>query len=438
MYFGTRDTNFLFEPGKLTTTLDGSAGSSGKGKLGAFITEHADNWQFCCNGFSPQAGHWVKNDDGKEYFYQTLNSCAYQPYYEKMYLGPGAIIELPALLDEIKKNNVATHRLGISPVCGILQDQDSAFERGEVDLDGNPLPVRGDGTMSKGSTCHGVGAALARRRLRRPDTLLARDIPELAPYLCDVPREIMDRLDHGQAGLLEIAQGYQLSYLLPEFYPFCTSRNCSVAAGLDDMMLPPCYAGNVLLNYRTFPIRISNYKYICKEDVHIAPPCDTELGQHFKAGQHLTWGEVQMFNDNGKSYEKYEGNSGPGYPDQVETDWDTITRESGSQDPIMEMTSVTKLPRRVFTISRTNIEDSIRANRANGEVFISVNFANYVDAELLYARGRAWGASAITGNVGHSVDTTKIYDWCRRNVPREKGKLTFLGTGPRTDDFLMV
>jgi len=415
--FEANTTNFVFEPGKLTILLDGGAGSSGKGKLGAFVTEHANNWQFCCNAFMPNAGHWVKDDHGKEYFYQTLNSCAYQPHYEKMFLGPGTIIELPALQREVEENEIEPHRLGISPVCAILQDQDSAFERGEVDLDGNELPIRGDGTMKHGSTCHGVGAALARRRLRRPDVKLARDVPELAQYLCDVPREIMDRLDRGQAGFLEIAQGFQLSYLLPEFYPFCTSRNCTVAAGLDDMMLPPCYAGNVLLNYRTFPIRTSNYKYIAKE-----------RHEAIEVGAHLTWSQVQLFEKLGLEYEKYEGNSGPGYPDQEEVEWDTITKDSGSLDPIMEMASVTKLPRRAFTFSRRSVEESIRHNRTDGRTFISVNFVNYVDAGLLGDRGHGWNESS----------RTQIRDWCRRNIPTENGELTFLGTGPRTDDFILV
>jgi len=814
--FSHNDTNFVFTPGKLTIAQDGGAGSSGKGKLGAFVTEHANNWQFCCNTFAPQAGHWVKNDDGKEYFYQTLNSCAYQPYYEKMYLGPGAIIELPALFREIEENEIKPPRLGISPVCAILQDQDAAFERGEVDLDGNKLPVRGAGTMVSGSTCHGVGAALARRRLRRPDTKLARDIPELKQYMCDVPGEIMDRLDRGQAGFLEIAQGFQLSYLLPEMHPYClsgdsrvlmadgttkkirdlqhcvgqhvttraadgtittkpidnwwrkslgnrkwynvltttsirseydrawwgakftgdhlfntvvgakrttdlkpgdrlyttdkvlerdglqiflgsmlgdgsvcavkkspqrasfqishgskqsgyceakseimaaylkggvrvlvagntafkpgsevtryesawsrvvreaatfygcygrktpsmeaivadldwrglaiwyqddgrlktvkelrrngritrsaghnielftngftwsecsrlsaalslkfslhfsvvrgqkgqpvmmlsrydhtrwfqniaryihpellyklpeshrnhaawdwndhpepplateeitgiiechpqsrrrgydtcfdievadthnffvsngrgfinthncTSKNCTVAAGLDDMMLPTYYAGNVLINYRTFPIRISSHKYISKERLEI---------EGIEVGTHLTWDQVQEFDARGLQYEKYEGNSGPGYPDQEETTWDAVTEASGAQDPIIEMTSVTKLPRRVFTFSRQNVKDSIRHNRTHGKTFISINFANYIDAELLYARGIGWRAgvmdpSAING--GHSVDTTKIYDWCRRNIPQEDGILSFIGTGARTDDFILL
>jgi adenylosuccinate synthase len=429
--FGVDDTNFVFEPGKLTILLDGGAGSSGKGKLGAFVTEHANNWQFCCNGFSPQAGHWVKDDDGKEYFYQTLNSCAYQPHYEKMYLGPGAIIELPALFREIEENGIEAHRLGISPVCAILQDQDAAFERGEVDLDGNKLPTIGEGTMKHGSTCHGVGAALARRRLRRPDAKLARDIPELAQYMCDVPGEIMNRLDAGQAGFLEIAQGFQLSYLIPEMYPYCTSRNCTVAAGLDDMMLPPSYAGNVLINYRTFPIRISNYKYISRERTPIN-------GEMVEEGDHLTWDQVQQFDERGLKYEKYEGNSGPGYPDQEETDWDTITKDSGSLDPIIEMTSVTKLPRRAFTFSKINVEDSVKHNKTNGKTFISINFANYVDASLLHLRRKGWSSEDYIGGQSPLTVTGKMYDWCRRNIPHSDATLSFIGTGPRTDDFILV
>jgi len=68
------NTDFCFSPGKLTTVLDASAGSSGKGKIGSFVAEHSDNFQFCCNTFMPQAGHWVKLDDGSTYFYWYCGS----------------------------------------------------------------------------------------------------------------------------------------------------------------------------------------------------------------------------------------------------------------------------------------------------------------------------------------------------------------------------
>jgi len=399
------NTNSLFNPGKLTTVMDGGAGSSGKGKLGAFITEHADNWQFACNTFMPQAGHWVKNDNGGEYFYQTFNSCAYQDKYEKMYIGPGSIIELPAFWREIEESGIDKSKIGIHPVVAVLQDIDSAFERGEVDLDGKPLESLGDGTMKSGSTCHGVGAARARRILRRPNVLLARDIPELKPFLCDTAVEIMDRLDNGQAGLLEVAQGFQLSYCLDRFYPFCTSRNCTVMSGLDDLMVPPKYAGQTILNFRTFPIRIANDKYIGDD------------------GHHLTWEEIE----DGVPHTVYKGSSGPGYDDQEETTWDLVTDQSGSETKIVELTSVTKMPRRVFTFSRDNLLEAVRYNDTGSDIHVSINFANYVDASM----------NAVRGPLGSMTESFKL--WLNENVSSilpANAKVSFLGTGAKTDDML--
>jgi len=424
------NTSFLFDKGKLTTIMDGGAGSSGKGKLGAFIAEHADNWQFACNTFAPQAGHWVRNDDGNSYFYQTFNSCSYLDKYEKLYVGPGSIIELPAFFREVEESNIDLRKVGISPVCAILQDQDSSFERGETDLDGNP--VKGsEGTMKKGSTCHGVGACTARRRLRRSDTLLARDIPELKECICDTATEIMDRLDAGQAGMLEIAQGFQLSYLIPEMYPYCTSRNCTVAAGLDDLMVPPMYAGKVVLNYRTYPIRISNYKYISKTAIAAQQSSGDGFERKIDVGTHLTWNEIQLFDEFGYKYDRYEGSSGPGYSDQKETSWEEVTRSSSSPTNIIEITSVTKLPRRVFTFSKKNVEQSIRHNRTGHPIYLSINFANYVDNGIAGRRMNGIHASDLSG---------RLIGWYKNNLEPVLGdaQLAFLGTGARTDDFIQM
>lgn len=407
------NTNFAFKSGKLTVAMDMSAGSSGKGKLGAFLTEHANNWTFACNTFYPQAGHWVETDEGKRYFYQTFNSCAYQDKYEKMYIGPGSIIELPAFWREIKESNIDKTKIGIHPMVAILQDIDSAFERGEVDLDGNKTK-QNDGTMKNGSTCHGVGAARARRILRKSNTLLARDIPELKSYLCDTTAEIKERLDRGESGLLEIAQGFQLSYLLNDFYPYCTSRNCTVAAGFDDMMLPTHYLGDVFANCRTYPIRISNYKYIGKD------------------GTHLTWEDVQ----NGVPHTKYEGNSGPGYNDSYEVEWSEITAKSGSNEEIIELTSVTKLPRRAFSWSNENLIDFVKYNDPgpNNKIYLSINFVNYIDAELFGKRG-------LASNMGEKWDNwmkdSGFSDLLQGPIGN-KITLSLYGTGPKTDDMLMI
>jgi adenylosuccinate synthase len=296
------------------------------------------------------------------------------------------------------------------------------------DLFGNNDRVSGGPLASSGTTAHGCGANRAKRVLRSKGSLFARDIPELKEFICDVPTEIMKRLDAGQAGLLEIAQGFQLSNMLANFYPHVTSRNCTVAAGLDDLMVPPYYAGNVILNVRTYPIRINSNKWVDK-----------------KTGRHLTQEEVKKFDEEVKAswatnnnehgmelpYRKVLGNSGHGYPDQKEITWEELTEQSGSREPLMEITSVTKLPRRVFTFSKINLDEAIRHNQTNGYTIISVNFMNYVDAGMFGKRGKAYG-------IDDTIFTEKTVAWMKENLGSLWNRVRFIGTGPNTDDKIFI
>jgi hypothetical protein len=405
------DTNFIFKKGKLTILGDGTFGSSGKAAIASFICEHAD-YDFACNSFSAQAGHWSRLDNGKSYFYQTFNSCAYQNKYQRLLIGPDAAIELSALKREIEENNIPINKIGIHPLATIIQEKDMAYERGEVDFEGNMFNKLEDGTKKHGSTCHGTGPARVRKMLRRKDTLYAKDVPDLKDMICDVSNEIISRLDAGQTGLLEIAQGFPLS-LNYRFHPACTNRNVTVSAALDGMFIPPIYAGNIILNYRTFPIRISSYKYI---------------GDN---GKFLTWAEVEEYKIAGKKYEIYKGDSGGWYNDQTEVDWDYITKISESNTKIMELTSVTKLPRRVATFSKECLEDSIKFNRTGHDIYLSINFMNYVDSKI----------SGIRGN-GYNKLTDKSKEWLKENVDeianKYNAKVMFIGTGAKTDDKIIL
>lgn len=403
----------MFVPGKMTILLDGGAGSSGKGKLASFVGENSDNWSFCCNTFMSNAAHWVVLDDGTKYLYQSLNSVAHlKDKYDKMYICGGAVTELPTLLKEIDEHNLTPRKLGIDPMVAIVQDKDIEYERGTCDFDGNELSQFSQSDCMKiGSTLHGVGAARARRILRRSDVLLARDISELSEFICDTKYSIMDRLDAGESGLMEIAQGYQLSYLLPQFYPRCTSRNCTVAAGLDDASLPPSVVGNVILNFRTFPIRVNSNKWVHKYTHEV-----------------LTSDKIKELRQNGQEYliELLEGDSGACYPDQREITWDEVTEQSGIKDidpnqEIREETSLTKLERRVYTFSYQNMMDAIRFNDCQ---HTSINFMNYVDARLNGVRG------------GREKLTDKAVEWLNENA-RDKWP-TFIGTGPKTNDMVML
>jgi hypothetical protein len=208
------------------------------------------------------------------------------------------------------------------------------------------------------------------------------------------------------------------------------------------MMLPLRYAGPAILNCRTYPIRISNKKYIGKD------------------GKHLTWDEVQA----GVEHEVYEGNSGPGYDDQEEISWEEITANSGSPEQIIELTSVTKLPRRAFSFSKKNLVQATRYNDTGHGVYLSVNFANYVDYEMQGLKGhnshvnlgdktclgfddKAHVASIMPSpprmkRDGDDLITPKFGQWVKDNIVpvylKTGARLKFIGTGPNTDEMITL
>jgi adenylosuccinate synthase len=421
------DTNFFFEPGKVSIVMDGSAGSSGKGKMASFLGENASNWQFCCNAYMSNAAHTVVLDDGRVYTYQALNSVAYMDRFEKMYICGGAVTEVEPLLREIKENNITPKRLGIHPLTAIVTRKDIDYEAGKCDFEGNYKDGIDSANMKLGSTIHGVGAARARRILRRSDVVLARDIPELAPYICWTHKEITKRLRDGQAGLLEIAQGYQLGYL-SEFYPKTTSRNCSVAAALDDCQIAPRYAGNVLINFRTYPIRVNSNKYL-----------------HPDTKDLITSEGVKALRAAGREPIIVKGDSGGCYPDQEEVTWEQVTEQSGIKEyypnaEIREITTLTKLERRVYTFSNINLNEAIVANGTGGKTFISINFANYADHGMLGFR-----CGARDPNDLKSVMTPRMASWLSKNVNIHPDvlrdhdvRLLCLGTGAKSNDIAML
>ena len=402
------NTNKLFKPGKITTLTDGCYGSSGKGKIGSYIAENADSWTFACNTFHPQAGHSIITNEGKKYFYQTLNSCAYLPdQYEKIYIGPAGMIELDAFFREVEENKIPHNKIGISPSVSILQKMDMEFERGRVDLDDNLLPRRSEGTTKRGSTCHGVGACSVRKLLRRSDALYAKDIMNLKEFICDVPSEIMARLDRGESGFGEIAQGFPLSLNHQYFLGYTTSRNVTVSQFMSDMFLPTKYAGPVIVNFRTYPIRINSDKYVAED------------------GRFLTQDEI----DSGEiKYTLIKGDSGPWYPDQTELTWDELTKMSGSKTKIIEQTSVTKQNRRVATFSRQNLREAIKFNDTGDDKYLTINFMNYVDPTMNGLHG------------GRYLLSSKCKNWINTNIIdilQEMGtELLLIGTGPKTDDIV--
>lgn len=407
----------MFKSGKLTFVMDIGAGSSAKGIRAANLWKHykKNHTTFVVNTYLENAAHSYE-DDNHEYIFQCLSSITpLDDLYEKQYLSPGCAFQKETILKEITDWNMTPEKLGIHPNAIIVTKKDIDYEAGRTDFEGNQKHDRDSANLRIGSTLHGVGAARARRVLRRSDVVLAKDIPELQQYLCATNKEIMSRLNGGESGLHEIAQGYQLS-LMSEFYPRTTSRNVSVSAALDDSLLPPNVVGPLIANFRTFPIRVNSNKYIRKSD-----------------GKILTWNEYKETNQD--NIEIIKGDSGGCYSDQSELTWEYISSLAGRQ--ILETTSLTKLPRRVYSFSKNNMNEGLLFNNTGDNIYISVNFMNYVDPSV---EGKRTLNEVLTDKVKNWINsniltsTNRDY-WLLNNI-NVRG--IFIGTFKTVDDSVFV
>ena len=165
--------------------------------------------------------------------------------------------------------------------------------------------------------------------MRSQKIKLAKDIPQLTKFISSrIPEIIIDACKEGKTILCEISQGVHLS-IDSEFYPYCTSRPINVGQALAYLDVPPSLVGDVIGIARSYPIRVGNVP---------------------------------------------NGQSGDVFPDSKEISWPQLAKHI-NKPGLLELTTVTKRVRRVFTFSRIGIEKSIRRNNIN---ILFLSFADYL------------------------------------------------------------
>lgn len=323
----------------LTTVVDLQFGSTGKGN----IAVHLAHYQKCTaavTAWMPNAGHTAYYL-GTKFVHSMLASSAVIPYMERIYIGPGSAIDIVKLQREYMNVVEFREQHGMAPIhlfihehAAICSPRDAAAEKHL-------------GLSNIGSTQKGSMAAVDRKRLRdetqisvaRQSTLVpmtdersAGDnvlpmMPAHIPYAQVIShREYIERLALETEVIVEGSQGYSLG-LDHGFWPYVTSRNCTVTSTWDACAIPldmTHHRVNVGVA-RTYPIRVANQT----------------------------------------------GSSGPGYPDQEETSWEALGLEP-------ELTTVTQLPRRVFTFSHMQIEEALAMSDIN---HMALTFVDYPHGE---------------------------------------------------------
>lgn len=238
--------------------VGGEYGSEGKGHVVSYLAKEYD---FIIRVGGPNAGHTVF-EEPEPYTFHHLPSGT-RSSNAQLVIGPGAVIDVEKLLQEIGDCNVESRRLSIDPQATIILPTDKKKEAGIV--------------KSIGSTGQGVGAAVARRITNRgrPGVKLAKDIHALRPFIRET-RAILDRAAFEQRKiLLEGTQGTGLS-LYHGNYPHVTSRDTTVAGCLAEAGISPSRVRKVIMVCRSYPIRVQS-------------PSGSTSGP---LSQELTWREV--------------------------------------------------------------------------------------------------------------------------------------------------
>jgi len=230
-------------------------------------------------------------------------------------MAAGMVIELSVLLDEIGRCQVTPDRLVIDRNACVMSQVDSDNE------------AAGSLRDRIGSTLSGTGSATARKVLRDPTLMLARDISALRPYIGNVAELLNEHLDNDMTVVVEGTQGFGLSLHHSDLYPFATSRDTTAAAFLSESGLSPLLVSDVYVVLRTYPIRVA-------------------------------------------------GNSGP-LPGEIT--WEEVANRAGYPHALAEYTTVTKRLRRVGEFDWDLAGQAVRINRPTGIALHGVDYLNYRD-----------------------------------------------------------
>ena len=315
-------TNFC-QRGRASTVVGGQFGSEAKGSAVAWLTseliQSGRMFDIVTANNGSQSGHTSIHGGKKRVLFHlpTAPIIARDSGIETLiYLNAGSVIDAEVLEQELQDNEINVDNFFIHPDAAVITAECKAEER-----DAN------SSTTKIASTRKGVGAALARKVMRRGIT--AADHHYLRNFVRRI--DLNGQMLNGRSVLVEIPQGVSLSLNHSGFYPTTTSRDCTPTAALSDAGIHPNLYHDTLIVMRSRPIRVG----------HIV-----EDG-------------------------KVRGESGGCYPDQHELSWGEVGAEA-------EITTVTQRVRRVFTFSKKQLMDVFSLCRPG---YFMLTFCNYVDKQ---------------------------------------------------------
>lgn len=222
-----------------TIIVGGFFGDEGKGKIVAHIAHEDRPTIISRGGVGPNAGHTVTVGE-KEYGVRMVPSGFVYPD-ARLFIGTGVLVDPRVFFHETGQLGVGD-RVFVDHRCGIIDEEHIARDRGSEHL-----------SKKIGSTGTGCGPANMDRVNRTGRQ--AKDVPELAPYLIDVPLELNAAMDRGETVLMEGTQGFGISLYFGT-YPFVTSKDTSASQIAADNGVGPTRIDDVIVVFKAYPTRV--------------------------------------------------------------------------------------------------------------------------------------------------------------------------------------
>lgn len=351
--------------------VGGQFGSEGKGLIAGHIAQRYDAH---VRVGAANAGHTFYVE-GEKFVVQQVPCAAYASPHATLVLGAGAMITPHILLEEIERNAEWRESKGLPQAKLVIDPKAHVIQNYQVELEQQSRLGARIGSTSTIAR-EGIGAAQAEKVWRSAECVQVRDDIELLSKLdkwtyltCEDRYPAATCIREHDRILLEGTQGTGLS-LTHGFFPYTTSRETTASGLAAECGVGPKYIGEVIVVFRTFPIRVA-------------------------------------------------GNSGPFYPDSEELTFKDIGVEE-------ERTTVTKLTRRIATFSYEQLKDAVTLNAATQ---LAITFADYLEPEIA---GREGDLSQFSGSFLEDEGRLADFIGSVARATRFHVPITFIGTGPHS------
>lgn len=435
------------------SVIDGEAGSCGKGKLiGELATDKSLNIGASITNCMPNAGHTFVFENGKRLVFRNIPVGAVNPNTE-LFIGPGSAIDMNVFRAEYEslKDIIGNRKIYVHEMVPLIDERHIIYEKENI---------------KSGSTYKGCGAVLKDKVMRSYDLEFFKGYKNAIRLSND---DWLDKLfcyldKENNFVILEVAQGCDLSLNFSGNYPYVTSRNVSTTQMLADSGIPATRLFGTLMVIRPFPIRISNITSdgnlvytgaygkgdeLTWSQINIAALMDT---YPFKGDIEETFGDVdddlkkklfwqsreialmQIFGNRYKSNDfKIEDIS---IVEALEMER-LINKSKGVREyfsevidipekliDLSEMTTVTKMERRIFDLDIKKLINNCKVNDPSG---LYLNFFQHLSLEHFHAKG-------IYEDFIFNRFICEYFDFLENNLHVD---LCALGTGPKNNERIM-